>query len=94
MVDDRDANIHEGEYEEVEEGAHPTSRYSSFSNKKPSRTWGIEETRIFYNVSAPIFVYIAVDNTVHAINRHCDNVALIFPCCSLFSPAEREGSSN
>ncbi|RYH29991.1 hypothetical protein EON65_06635 [archaeon] len=36
------------EYEEVEEGAMPTSRYSSYSNKKPSRAWGIEETRLFY----------------------------------------------
>lgn len=38
------------DYEEVEEGASSTSRYSSFTTKKPSRAWGIEETRIFYNV--------------------------------------------
>lgn len=49
-----EAALPEIEYEEVEEGAHVTSRYSSFMNKRPSKPWGIEETRIFYNVRYPI----------------------------------------
>ena len=48
MIDSVEPNAAEAEYEEVEEGALPTSRYSSYSSKKPSRAWGIEETRLFY----------------------------------------------
>lgn len=44
-----DATINETEYEEVEEGALITSRYSSFANRRPAKLWGIEETRLFYN---------------------------------------------
>lgn len=45
-----DAAINETEYEEVEEGALVNSRYSSFTNRRPAKAWGLEETRLFYNV--------------------------------------------
>lgn len=51
MVANQDSLIAEGEYEEIEEGIHAASRYSSFLNKKKSKSWGIEETRLFYKVS-------------------------------------------
>ena len=38
------------DYEEVEEGIHPTATYSSFSKRIYSSPWGIEETRRFYEV--------------------------------------------
>lgn len=44
-----EAAINETEYEEVEEGALITSRYSSFTNRKAAKMWGIEETRLFYS---------------------------------------------
>ncbi len=44
-----DTTINETEYEEVEEGALVTSRYSSFTNRRSAKAWGIEETRLFYN---------------------------------------------
>ena len=50
MVANQEAQMVEGEYEEIEEGIHASSRYSSFLNKKKSRAWGIEETRQFYKV--------------------------------------------
>ena len=37
------------DYEEIVEGLHPTAKYSSFSDKIYSPTWGIEETRLFYD---------------------------------------------
>mmetsp|Transcript_5668 Transcript_5668/g.12473 ORF Transcript_5668/g.12473 Transcript_5668/m.12473 type:complete len:236 (+) Transcript_5668:156-863(+) len=48
MIANQDSMIAEGEYEEVEEGVHAGSRYSSFLNKRKSKSWGIEETRLFY----------------------------------------------
>mmetsp|Transcript_99348 Transcript_99348/g.195149 ORF Transcript_99348/g.195149 Transcript_99348/m.195149 type:complete len:237 (+) Transcript_99348:72-782(+) len=48
MVANQEAQMVEGEYEEIEEGIHASSRYSSFLNKKKSKAWGIEETRQFY----------------------------------------------
>jgi hypothetical protein len=36
------------DYEEVEEGIHPTATYSSFSKRIYSSPWGVEETRRFY----------------------------------------------
>jgi hypothetical protein len=51
MVANPESQIVEGEYEEVEEGIHAASRYSSFLNKKKSKSWSIEETRQFYKVS-------------------------------------------
>jgi hypothetical protein len=50
MIANQDSMIAEGEYEEVEEGVHAGSRYSSFLNKRKSKSWGIEETRLFYKV--------------------------------------------
>ena len=40
----------EGEYEEVVEGIHPTSRYSSFTDKRNPCAWGIEETRFDFDM--------------------------------------------
>ena len=37
------------DYEEVEEENYGTARYSSFTKRRPSPTWGIEETKIFYS---------------------------------------------
>ncbi len=51
MINGPDGNLNEGEYEEVEEGIHVSSRYSSFTNRRNPRIWGIEETRVFYTVS-------------------------------------------
>ena len=39
----------EGEYEEVVEGVHANATYYSFSRRKPTAKWGIEETRLFYD---------------------------------------------
>lgn len=50
MIANQESVIVEGEYEEVEEGIHASSRYSSFSNKRKSTNWTIEETRDFYKV--------------------------------------------
>ena len=36
------------EFEVVEEGAHPTAKYSSFIDRPKGHAWGIEETRQFY----------------------------------------------
>jgi len=36
------------DYEEIEEGIHPTATYSSFRNKIKTTRWGLEETRRFY----------------------------------------------
>lgn len=44
-----DATINETEYEEVEEGSATTSRYSSFTNRRSAKSWGLEETRMFYH---------------------------------------------
>ena len=52
MIANQDAQLVEGEYEEIEEGIHATSRYSSFLNKKKAKAWGIEETRVFYKVGS------------------------------------------
>lgn len=49
-IANQDSLIAEGEYEEVEEGIHASSRYSSFLNKRKSKSWSIEETRLFYKV--------------------------------------------
>lgn len=38
----------EGEYEELEEGAHATATYFSFLKRKPGSKWGFEETWLFY----------------------------------------------
>ena len=50
MVGSAEPNSAEGDYEEVEEGIYPTSRYSSYKERRKSRFWGIEETRLFYRV--------------------------------------------
>ena len=39
----------EGDYEEVEEGALVSSRYSSFTDRRNTKAWGLEETRLFYD---------------------------------------------
>jgi hypothetical protein len=38
------------DFEEVEEGIHPTAKYSSFTKHVHSHTWGLEETKQFYEV--------------------------------------------
>ena len=38
----------EDDYEEVVEGVHATATYSSFLKRRPSPSWGLEETRLFY----------------------------------------------
>lgn len=38
------------DYEEVEEGNQSNSRYSSFLDKRKTKSWGLEETRLFYHV--------------------------------------------
>jgi transcription factor TFIIIB component B'' len=43
------AGLAEEEYEEVVEGVHATARYSSFTKRRHSASWGIEETRQFYD---------------------------------------------
>ena len=45
-----DSTFAEGEYEEVEEGVHASSRYSSFLSNKKAARWGLEETRLFFEV--------------------------------------------
>ena len=52
MIANQDSNLVEGEYEEVEEGIHASSRYSSFSNKRKAANWTNEETRDFYKVQS------------------------------------------
>lgn len=54
VIANQDSAIIEGEYEEIEEGIHASSRYSSFLNKRKSKSWGIEETRQFYKVVLPL----------------------------------------
>ena len=49
-----DDTIVDGEYEEVNEGIHPTASYGSFINRPHSAKWGIEETRRFYEVKNDI----------------------------------------
>ncbi len=44
------------DYEEIEEGIHPTATYSSFSRRIPSAKWGIEETRRFYEVHVIVWL--------------------------------------
>lgn len=51
MIDNRNQGGDDGDYEEIEESIHATSRYSSFTSKRSAKVWGIEETRIFYNVN-------------------------------------------
>ena len=46
----QDSNVLDGEYEEVVEGNHATATYSSFLKRRHSQAWGIEETRLFYQV--------------------------------------------
>lgn len=38
----------EDDYEEVVESVHATATYSSFLKRRPSSSWGVEETRQFY----------------------------------------------
>jgi hypothetical protein len=45
------------EYEEVEEGIHPTATYASFARRIRTLPWGIEETRRFYKVSSLLSNY-------------------------------------
>eukprot|EP01039_Chlorochromonas_danica_P004113 gene4114-4507_t len=47
-IDPLGENKDDQEYEEVVEGLHAGSRYSSYSHRKQGRTWGLEETRLFY----------------------------------------------
>eukprot|EP00981_Chlorochromonas_danica_P011913 scaffold4347_cov269-Ochromonas_danica.AAC.3 len=47
-IDPLGENKDDQEYEEVVEGLHASSRYSSYSHRKQGRTWGLEETRLFY----------------------------------------------
>lgn len=49
VVGGPDTTLVEGEYEEIEEGVHASSRYSSFLNNKKAVCWGLEETRLFYS---------------------------------------------
>ena len=51
MVANQDPAIAEGEFEEVEEGIHATSRYSSFMRRQRASRWSLDETRAFYRVS-------------------------------------------
>lgn len=39
------------DFEEVEEGIHPTAKYSSFTPPVYSSAWGIDETKRFYEVN-------------------------------------------
>ncbi len=73
------------DYEEIEEGALATSRYSSFTTKKPSRAWGLEETRIFYNVGQYLFFSFMyhlytpyINSGTPAMRDRFLNVAIIF----------------
>jgi hypothetical protein len=50
QVVSQDSNFADGEYEEVVEGNHATATYSSFLKSRHSFSWGIEETRLFYQV--------------------------------------------
>jgi len=50
VITNQEITLAEGEYEEVEEGAHASSRYSSFLKKRKSTMWSIEETKEFYKV--------------------------------------------
>jgi hypothetical protein len=43
------SSAHE-DFEEVEEGIHPTAKYSSFTAAVHSSAWGIDETKRFYEV--------------------------------------------
>ena len=49
VVGGQESGLAEGEYEEIEEGVHASSRYSSFLNRKKPARWGLEETRLFYS---------------------------------------------
>jgi hypothetical protein len=42
IVGGNDNQLSEVDYEEVEEGAQLTSRYSSFTNKRSGKMWGME----------------------------------------------------
>jgi hypothetical protein len=44
------APVSHDDFEEVEEGIHPTARYSSFTKHGHSAIWGLEETKQFYEV--------------------------------------------
>jgi hypothetical protein len=46
----QDLNNADGDYEEVVEGNHATATYSSFLKTRHAFSWGIEETRMFYQV--------------------------------------------
>jgi hypothetical protein len=50
VITNQEITLAEGEYEEVEEGAHASSRYSSFLKKRKFTMWSIEETKEFYKV--------------------------------------------
>jgi hypothetical protein len=54
-----------------------SSRYSSFMNKRPSRQWGIEETRIFYHVQKLFQFFLCFSDYVDSIRR-CGSVELNF----------------
>ncbi len=44
------APVSHDDFEEVEEGIHPTAKYSSFTSTIHSHAWGIDETKQFYEV--------------------------------------------
>jgi hypothetical protein len=52
LVVNQDSTFADGDYEEVVEGTHATATYSSFTKRRPAKQWGIEETRLFYQVGA------------------------------------------
>ena len=81
----------DGEYEEVVEGNHATATYSSFLKNRHAFSWGLEETRLFYQVSNKTSfcgqpsqksaMLIIPPNFF--INSVCDSVALNSRSCSL-----------
>ena len=52
----QESNFADGEYEEVVEGNHATATYSSFLKTRHAFSWGIEETRLFYQVLQRAFL--------------------------------------
>ena len=64
------------DYEEVEEGIHPTATYASFARRIRTLPWGIEETRRFYQVDTSCFKLIF--NCFSC--REFVNVGQIFQC--------------
>jgi hypothetical protein len=54
----QESGLLDGDYEEVVEGTHATAKYSSFTRRRYSQPWGIEETRRFYQVGREYGYYV------------------------------------